>query len=405
MLGMLGMRGMSGELLACLALLIGLPGCGAEDHEPPRGPVFEFGPAPERPDAPTKRVLANAIDGAAVPGIREDGSIVSAVKWFDGGLEQAKALAQAQAKLVFVDIGAYWCTPCHDLDEQTFTDPRVGEWLAKHAVAVHIDAEKGEGPDLVDRYRVQAYPTLLMLEATGVEKGRLIDFIEPEPLLAKLEMLATGGNVLAELEAAVEAAPDDVEARYRLGHAYTLAARQEDAERLYARVIAGDIDNALGFTSKVIYDLAMFFTMKLDRDPETAILQLQALQTKFPDSEEATKAYRMIGRAYCELGKPDEAAVALETMVATDPDDVGLKSSFGWFAFRQNCRPDAGLKAVLAGIEQDPKSAELRYLEAELRRLLDDPQAALAAIRKASELEPQSAYYRRQVRRFEALAG
>lgn len=395
----------SGELLACLALLICTPNCGTEDHEAPRGPVFEFGPAPERPDAPTEHVLANSIDGAAVPGIREDGNIVSAVEWFDGGLEQALVLAKAKARPVFVDVGAYWCPPCNELDEKTFTDPRVGEWLATHAVPVHIDAEKGEGPEFVERYHVQAYPTLLMLEPTGIEKGRLVDFIEPEALLTKLEALAAGGNVLAELEAAVEAAPDDVEARYRLGHAYVLAARQPDAERVYASVIASDIDNAKGLTSKVIYDLAMFFTMKVENDPETAILQLQALQTKFPDSKEATLAYRMIGRAYCQLGKPDEAAAALEAMVASDPADVELKSSFGWFAFREDCRPDAGLKVVLAGIEQAPDSAELRYLEAELRRLLGEPAPALAAIRKASEFEPESAYYKRQVRRFEALAG
>jgi tetratricopeptide (TPR) repeat protein len=143
--------------------------------------------------------------------------------------------------------------------------------------------------------------------------------------------------------------------------------------------------------------------MKLENDPEAGIQQLQALQAKFPTSKEATKAYRMIGRAYCQLGKPDEAVTALETMVATDPADVQLKSSFGWFAFRENCRPDAGLKAVLAGIEQAPDSAELRYLEAELRRLLEEPELALVAIRKASELEPDSAYYKRQIRRFEAL--
>ncbi|KIG11576.1 putative disulfide-isomerase [Enhygromyxa salina] len=396
---------MARALLTGLALIVSLPSCGGEEHEPPRGPEFEFGPAPARPDAPTEHVLANTIDGAAVPGLRDDGSIVFAVQWFDGGLEAALNVAKDQAKLVFVDVGAYWCPPCHELDEKTFTDPRVGEWMAKHAVAVHVDAEKGDGPDIVERYHVQAYPTLLVLEASGIEKGRLVDFIEPDALLTKLDELKSGGNVLAELEAAVEAAPDDTEARYQLGHAYVLAARQQDAERVYASVIADDIDNAKGLTSKVIYDLAMFFTMKLENDPETAILQLQALQSKFPDSAEATKAYRMIGRALCQLGKPDEAAASLEAMVATDPDNVELKSSFGWFAFREKCRPDAGLKAVLAGIEQDPASADLRYLEAELREQLGEHALALAAIRKASELEPESAYYKRQVRRFEALTG
>lgn len=396
------------SLFSRLALAHLVFACGlacSETHEEHRGPEFHFGPAPERP-IPPPRILADVTELGAVagPGVRTDGSIVSAVEWYEGGFEQARTLAQASGKLLFVDVGAYWCPPCHELDEKTFTDPRVATWLAQHTVAVHIDAEKGEGPELVERYRVQAYPTLLLLDATGVEKGRLIDFIAPDALLPKLDELAKGGNVFAELEKAVADAPDDLDALYRLGHAYMLASRRTEAEQTFARVLAGDLDNAKGFASQVFYDVSMFGTLKLDKDPESAIRELEQLQKKYPDSPEATKAYRVIGRALCQLDRPDEAAVALQKMVETDPQDVAHKISFGWFAFREKCRPDAGLEAVLAGITQKPDDAELRYLEAELQHLLAKPDLALAAIKKASELEPDNAYYRRQVRRFEALA-
>lgn len=374
-------------------------GC-SESHEEHRGPEFHFGPAPERPIEPISVGDAEV----AGPGVRDDGSVVFSVEFFDGGFEEARAVAQAANRLLFLDVGAYWCPPCHELDEKTFTDPRVGEWLNEHTVALHIDAEKGEGVDLVKRYRVQAYPTMLLLEPSGVEKGRLIDFIPPEELLPKLEELAKGGNVLADLEAKVKDAPDDIDALYQLGHAYLLAARRDEAEQTFARVLAGDLDNAKGYASQVFFDLSMFATLKIDDDPERAILELEQLQKKYPNSPEATKAYRIIGRALCQLGREDEAAAALTKMVETDPEDVAHKISFGWFAFREKCRPDAGLEAVLAGIEKKPEDAELRYLEAELRRMLGEPEPALAAIRKASELEPDSAYYRRQVRRFEAIA-
>jgi thioredoxin-like negative regulator of GroEL len=390
------MRRLAIVSFVCLALAC------SEAHEEHRGPEFHFGPAPERPGATPQVALGNA--PVAGPGVREDGSVTFAVEWFEGGFDRALAHAQASQKLLFLDVGAYWCPPCHELDEKTFTDARVGAWLAQHAIALHIDAEKGEGPELVKRYQVQAYPTLLLLEPTGVEKGRLIDFIPPDELLPKLDELAKGGNVFAELEAAVAAAPDDVQALYRLGHAYMLAARRDEAETTFTRVLAADLDNAKGFASQVFYDVSMFGTLKLDNAPEQAILELEQLQKKYPNSPEAIKAYRIIGRALCQLGRPDEAAAALTKMVETDPEDVALKSSFGWFAFRERCRPDAGLNAVLAGIAQAPEDAELRYLEAELRHLVNEPDLALLAIRKASELEPDSAYYRRQVRRFEALA-
>lgn len=385
------------------ALTLACSADNSDEHGSTHGPEFQFGPAPNDPtDAQAHAVTVAA--GAEPPGVREDGSIVSAVDWFEGSLEQALELAKTEHKLVFVDVGAYWCPPCHELDEKVFTQAEFGEWLGKRMVAVHIDAEKGEGPELVERYHIQAYPTMLVLESTGVEKDRIIDFVEAGPLQTKLAEIGKGQNSIAALEAAAKDAPEDLETLYQLAHAYTLAAKREQAEALFLTIVAADPTNTAGYASKVFYDRTQLFTMKLDANLEGAIAELEALQRKYPDSKEATKAYRMIGRAACKLGRPDDAIAALDAMIATDPGDVALKASYGWFAFRQNCRPDAGLAAVLAGIEQDPSSAELRYLEAELQRLLAQPGAAVVAIRAASELEPDSAYYKRQVRRFEALA-
>jgi tetratricopeptide (TPR) repeat protein len=383
-----------------LAVLVGA--CSGDEDKPAR----RGAPAPAKtPPAEAKR----GADGpeaqpSQAPGVQADGSIVFAVSWFEGSLEEALARAKQEGKLVFADVGAYWCPPCHDLDEQVFVDPQVGELLAKGYVAVHIDAEKGEGPELVERYKVQAYPTLLVLEPSGVEKGRLVDFHAKDELLTALGRIAAGENVLAELEAAVESDPDDLEKRYELAHAYALAAKRDLAEPLFDAVLTADPKNNLGLASKVLYDRAMFFTHKLRGKRERAIEEYRELQRRFPESPQAVRAYRQIGRLLNDMGRPDDAMVSLDKMIATDPTDVGLKSSYGWFSFRHKCRPQAGLKVVDAGIEQEPDDAGLYYLKAELEHQLENHTGALAAIKKASELEPESAYFKRQVRRFEALA-
>jgi tetratricopeptide (TPR) repeat protein len=384
--------------LVCLVLPLALAlACSSEHHESPY--QTKLGPPP-RASAP----LDTPIVVTPGPGVREDGEIASAVTWFPGTLEQAIELARDQGKLIVVDVGAYWCPPCHELDEKTFTDPRVGAWMREHALALHVDAEKGEGPELVERYHVQAYPTLLVLEPTGIEKDRLIDFHPADELIALLDAIAAGGNVMAELQTAAAQAPDDLAAAYALGHAYALAAKREQAEAEFERVLAADPDNASGLASKVLLDRATFFTFKLDADPDAAIAALEALQQRFPTSKEASAAYRWIGRAHCKQGREDEAIAALETMRAAKPDDPALAASFGWFSFREKCRPAAGLAAVLSGIALAPDDAELRYLEAELQHQLGEVDLALAAIEEAVRLEPDSAYFKRQRRRFAAIA-
>ncbi len=339
---------------------------------------------------------------SSAPGVQADGEVVSAVAWFEGDLEGALAAAKAQGKRVFVDVGAYWCPPCRKLDEEVFIKPEVGAALNAGYIAVHVDAEKGEGPDVVTRYRVQAYPTLLVLEASGLEKGRMVDAMAPAELIAGLEKIAGGGDVLAELEAAVAAKPDDLEARYRLGNAYALAAKRVEADAALMKVIEGDPDNAKGLAASAMADRAMFLLAKQDKDPEAAIKLFEELQQKFPKAKESLRAYRQIGRELHKLGRDDEAVAALEAMIAAEPDNVDLKASYGWFSFRERCRPETGLRAVEAGLAVAPKNPELHYLRAELKHQLGDAAAALASIREAAALEPESAFYKRQVRRFAA---
>ena len=337
------------------------------------------------------------------PGVQADGEVVSAVKWFEGSFDEAQAAARAAGKRLFVDVGAYWCPPCQKLDEEVFTQEEVGRALDRDYVAVHVDAEKGEGPELVARYRVQAYPTLLVLEASGLEQGRMVDALTPAELLSSLAEVARGRGVLAGLEAAVQAEPEDLEARYRLANAYVLAARRAEAEAELGRVIAGDPDNARGLAAKAMADRAAFLVAKQDGDPERAIALYRELQGKFPQAPESLRAYRQIGRELHKLGRDDEAVASLEAMVAAKPDDVDLKSAFGWFSFRERCGQAAGLRAVEAGLALDPRSADLHYVGAELKHQLGDEAGALASIREAAAIEPASAFYKRQVRRFAAL--
>jgi thiol:disulfide interchange protein DsbD len=106
--------------------------------------------------------------------------------WLEQDLEGALAKAKAEHKLVLVDIYAEWCAQCKELDEKTWPDPAVKQWLAQNAVAVRIDTD-ARRKDLATKLQIRSYPTVILLDAEGHELRRLLGFEKPATMRAWLE--------------------------------------------------------------------------------------------------------------------------------------------------------------------------------------------------------------------------
>jgi thioredoxin 1 len=94
-------------------------------------------------------------------------AVAPGIQFIEDDWNLALKKAQSQNKLVFVDIYATWCGPCKMLKQYTFTDSAVGEFFNKNFINVSIDAEKGVGLQLAQQFSVDAYPTLVVTDATG----------------------------------------------------------------------------------------------------------------------------------------------------------------------------------------------------------------------------------------------
>ncbi len=344
------------------------------------------------------------LDVTATPGVKDDGTVVVAVDWFSGGLEAALALAKREHKRIYLDVGAYWCPACHRMEEEVYTDKSVAQILERGFIALHVDIEKEDGQTVAERYQVQAYPTMLVLDASGVEMGRLVDFTPANVLKRGVEQIAAGHSLLARLQADVSRNPDDLEIRYQLASAYALSANKAAAEEQMLTLLQADPDNARGYAERVLYDHAFFITAKLDHELERAIVEMQTLQMRFPGTDKAARAYRMMGRFHAELGRPDEAVACLQKLVALDPNNVDWYANFGWFSFRQRVAPNEALKVLQMGIAKFPDNAELHYLAGEINRALGQKAMAADALERAASLEPKTMYYRRRARELRIAA-
>ena len=92
--------------------------------------------------------------------------------------------AKAEKKVIFLDAYASWCGPCKMLQKQVFTKKEVGDFYNSKFINVKMDMEKGEGPALSEVYPLEAYPTLLFIDADGRVLKKFIGAPKAEELIA-----------------------------------------------------------------------------------------------------------------------------------------------------------------------------------------------------------------------------
>jgi thiol:disulfide interchange protein DsbD len=102
--------------------------------------------------------------------------------------ESEAASAIASGRQVVLDFSADWCLPCKELDEKTFSDPRVASAMrgfARYKVDLTVSSPATEAARA--RFAVAGVPTIAFFAAgREIESARLTGFEAPEAFLARL---------------------------------------------------------------------------------------------------------------------------------------------------------------------------------------------------------------------------
>ncbi len=190
--------------------------------------------------------------------------------------------AREEKKPILVDVYATWCGPCKLMDRTTFSDPGVGAWAKKTVVAAKVDAEKGEGRHLAQRYAISSFPSVLFLDASGNEIDRLLGAFPPDSFRSNAEIIVSGRGLLSKAIEKLNASWDFSVAMSVIG---TLAQRNdlprlrpvvvrlvredsglEHIETLDALILVAMMEDAAGGLSAETTDMVSSFLPRLGSD-------------------------------------------------------------------------------------------------------------------------------------------
>lgn len=84
-----------------------------------------------------------------------------------GTFQEASDLAKQHQKPLFVDVYAEWCGPCKYMAKTAFMDASLGKLFNERFISLKLDGEKNDGPEIMQRFAITAYPTLLFFYPDG----------------------------------------------------------------------------------------------------------------------------------------------------------------------------------------------------------------------------------------------
>jgi tetratricopeptide (TPR) repeat protein len=189
---------------------------------------------------------------------------------------------------------------CRILDDKTLTDAGV-VGLSKKLVCVRINGSNSQ--DLVTKYGVKTYPTVLYLNSKGEVIDRVIGFVPAQPFLRQMKVIADGREPEKEFEKLARSNPTDFRQLVLLAIGYQKRGEFDKAIESYEKALAVGSGRESEAEQQVIYALCPLYDYRGTPEKSEKLL-LRLLST--PDSDKI-KAHDMLGQTYLSLKQPAKA--------------------------------------------------------------------------------------------------
>jgi len=230
------------------------------------------------------------------------------------------ALTQASSgdKLIIVDVVADWCGWCRQMETQTWTNSKVVQ-LTQQYVFLRLNGEKErDGIELAERFQVDGYPTVMLLNADGTEFDRFEGFMSADRFLNRLNASLVNPQTLGNLTAQEKKNGSDLSLRYKVGQALFRRNAFKDAQLRFENIAAQDPDNKSHLVESSLLMLAL---CQASQDNfADSLATVERFQKSFPESEKLPEASLLSIDLLMRSGSRDQARAKAQDFLKTYPN-------------------------------------------------------------------------------------
>ena len=215
------------------------------------------------------------------------------------------AVAKKKNIPVLIDLYADWCTYCKVLEKEIFPAKEVSA-LLNQFVTIRINGE--EYPNLMERYKVKGFPTILFLDKNGYYLSMLTGLPTKDMIIKRINEVYKQKDIEDSLIRQQKSKPLAIESNYKLAVYYYQIAELEKALQFFQKAAqAAGNDSKRKHDSR--YNMSLLY-MDLERFAD-AVTSWSEYMQQFPNGDIFSALY-FRGIAYSNLGKNKMAKLDYE---------------------------------------------------------------------------------------------
>jgi tetratricopeptide (TPR) repeat protein len=298
---------------------------------------------------------------------------VSWISTFNEALKQS----QSSGKLIVVDLYADWCPPCREMAQNVYPDIEFINF-SRSQIYMLLDAEAdSEGIQLSRKFKVDSYPTLLVLDSKGQEIDRLIGGRDTKDLMRDLQKIFDNPLPYSQLTQKAKDNSGDYALQYRAGERAFERKDYASARQFLSRAAAkSNSDEVTRSVSLLLLSMACFKDAKY---PE-ALSALDDFEGMDPDAASGDSELKWLrGRILVSLKRYDEGYQVLNDLLRSSHSRKEIEN----------------VRSILSQLPGKYRKGNKEY-ESILEKAKKDFQkgkleSALTLARQASDITPQAA--------------